>query len=387
MELLTHVSIDLFPIVMLLIIYFNDQDRKTKTKDRYQFDELTLFTMCLMIVDIFSNGLRGAKWSGITGVLWIMYLVHVILLVVVAYVWLMYVCYRLNAKESLRHYRGITRGVLWLSVVFGAAAVTTPWTHLLFRITENGGYERSRGYFLTYVVSSAVLLMSVMIAAVVYRCEASKELRRESLYMVVCGIVPLIGFGIQNMFHGWWIGGPSVALSILFIYINTQNRQISTDGLTGLNTRGEFDGKLKKRTEAVSAEDWGLLMLDIDDFKEINDLLGHDIGDDALWQTADILRRTMGHGKTFLARYGGDEFAVIGNWKKHDDAKRAIDEIQTEVQRFNETSQKSYQLSFSIGHALWSEAKDIETLIAKADERMYAEKCLKKKLAGKKSRR
>lgn len=378
MGMLTHVSINLFPLIMLLVIYWNQRGRKVKTIDQKQFGILIVCTMGLMTVDIFSNGLNGATWQGGRTVLWITYIAHVILLVMVANVWLTYVCNRLRAREYIKHYKGIMWGIQCVCFVFAVLAVTTPWTHLLFSITAEGVYQRSQGYFLSYVVNIGVLLTSVLIALYIYRKEPSKEQRIEGLYKIGCSLFVLVGFGVQTLLADWWVGGPCVAVAIMFVYINTQNRQITTDGLTGLNNRGEFDRHLKKKAESATGEDWGLLILDVDDFKLINDKLGHAVGDEALWQTADILRNIFGHGKTFLARYGGDEFAVIGNWRNHEEAQWAMEALEAQLRKFNEGTVTEYRLSFSVGHALWSEALDEEKLIEKADERMYEKKCRKK---------
>ena len=107
MGMLAHVSINLFPLIMLLVIYWNQRERKVKTIDQRQFEALILCTMTLMIVDIFSNGLNGATWQGGRVILWITYIAHVIMLVVVANVWLMYVCNRLHARDYIRLYKGI----------------------------------------------------------------------------------------------------------------------------------------------------------------------------------------------------------------------------------------------------------------------------------------
>lgn len=378
MEMVTHVSINLFPLVMLLVIYWNQRERKVKTVDQRHFEALILCTMSLMLMDILCKGLNGVAWWGGRFILWIAYIAYVIILIAVANIWLLYVCDRLHARAHIRHYKGIIRVMEFICLVFAVIALTTPWTHILFSITEEGIYQRSDGYFLSYMVGIGALLVSVLTALYIYRHEGSKELRIECLYKIGCGVFLLLGFGIQAVFQDWELGGPFVGLAILFIYINTQNNRITTDGLTGLNNRGEFNRQLKKKAGSTEVKDWGLLILDVDDFKAINDNLGHAVGDEALWQTADMLRNTFGNDKVFLARYGGDEFAVIGDWLSHEDAEWAIKALEAQLRKFNEATTKEYRLSFSVGHALWSETKDEEALIQKADERMYAKKCRKK---------
>lgn len=119
-------------------------------------------------------------------------------------------------------------------------------------------------------------------------------------------------------------------------------------------------------------------MLDVDDFKAINDTLGHAVGDEALWEVADILRRTLGEERTFLARYGGDEFAVIGAWESEAEIRMAVMKVEEETVRFNEQSGKKYKLSLSIGYAMWSEVGMLDGLVEKADERMYIVKARRK---------
>lgn len=377
MNMLKHVSINLFPIVMLLIIYRNNQKKMTNSPDKRQFNLLILFTIAFMISGILCYGFAGTDWSGNHIHLWIFRMLYIELAVGVASVWLIYVCSRLQLGGK-RIGRQITRLIWGMNVLIGVLVVTTPWTHFLFYITDSGEYAAGQFYYLSRVSSLSMLLISIVVAVLEYRQTASRDRRQEAYYLAICGIIPFVGFGIQSLWSEWWLGAPCLSLSILFIYLNSQNRQITMDSLTGLNNRREFDQYIEKKASQSHGDNWGLLMLDVDDFKSINDKLGHIVGDEALWNTADILRHTLGKDKTFLARYGGDEFVVIGDWEDAKEARRAIERIGQEAVRFNREAQKKYQLSFSIGYAMWAEVADIEKLVNKADERMYEEKKRKK---------
>lgn len=89
-------------------------------------------------------------------------------------------------------------------------------------------------------------------------------------------------------------------------------RTANHDPLTGLANRALFQSRLEEalRNAEISVAGVGLLLLDLDDFKDVNDTLGHAVGDLLLRETAHRLSRFVGKGDT-VARLGGDEFAII----------------------------------------------------------------------------
>lgn len=119
-------------------------------------------------------------------------------------------------------------------------------------------------------------------------------------------------------------------------------------------------------------------MIDVDDFKIINDEVGHKEGDDALWNVADILRSVFKMGDVFIARYGGDEFVVCGDWAGRACMNELEQEILQKVEAFNEEKHRGYKLSLSVGGALWSENGSCEAVLEAADRKMYEVKQLRK---------
>lgn len=369
--MLTHLSINLFPTVMLLVIYISNQRNITITPDRRRFDMLAIWTMGLMLVNTMSYGLEGTQGDGVNTALWILHMAHAFLVVSVAADWFIYVSFRLRTGVSKRHVRRMRKYMTVLKGTYAVFVLLTPQTHWLFRITEENICENGRLYYISYLISITLLLTTLVASVKTCLSEISSEQRNECYYLVVCAMIALCGMVFQHILDDWWLAAPSLALAILFIYLNTQNRQITTDALTGLNNRREFDQQIVKKAEQFHGNNWGILMLDVDDFKSINDTLGHAVGDEALWEAADILRRTLGEDKTFLSRYGGDEFAVIGAWESEEEVHMAISRVEEEAARFNELSGKKYKLSLSIGYAMWDEVRMLEGLVEKADERMY----------------
>ncbi|MEM5473483.1 GGDEF domain-containing protein [Hoeflea sp. AS60] len=101
------------------------------------------------------------------------------------------------------------------------------------------------------------------------------------------------------------------ALGIFFERTARQQHDIaSRDPLTGLYNRREFDRRLEAMLSARSSASFGVLQLDLDFFKQVNDRYGHVSGDDALVAVADVIRKNLKDGDC-LARLGGEEFGVL----------------------------------------------------------------------------
>ena len=116
-------------------------------------------------------------------------------------------------------------------------------------------------------------------------------------------------------------------------------------------------------------------MIDLNDFKRINDTLGHDIGDDALETTAKLLRSCVRADDT-IARFGGDEFVVVMNASDRQKLRSTAGRIMGRLKHFNRHSTKPYELSFSLGYALFdrSQHKTPDDLLRHLDLLMYEHK-------------
>jgi len=159
-------------------------------------------------------------------------------------------------------------------------------------------------------------------------------------------------------------------------------RQLSlTDELTGLyNRRGFFwlanqQLKIAQRTQMLCC----LLFLDLDGLKQINDSLGHEIGDRAIVDTAQLLKQTF-RDSDIIARIGGDEFVKFIPTCSHQYTDEYCPRLQTNIDRFIQEHNYSYQLSISVGvtECALNENVSLEQLIEKADKLMYEQKRAKR---------
>ena len=150
-----------------------------------------------------------------------------------------------------------------------------------------------------------------------------------------------------------------------------------TDDLTGIfNRRGFFtlaeqQCKLANRSKRRML----LLYMDLDNMKEINDKLGHVSGDQALWDTAKVIRKTF-RDSDIKGRLGGDEFAVLLTDPDPTTEKGVVKHFQDNLQTFNVRGNRNYQLSLSMGFSEFDPERPctIENLVSSADSSMYKDK-------------
>ena len=155
-------------------------------------------------------------------------------------------------------------------------------------------------------------------------------------------------------------------------------RQALHDALTGLPNRAQLDEVVRTEVAAAHAEGHrlALLMMDLDQFKEVNDALGHGVGDRLLVAIAARLRSLLGPS-TFVARLGGDEFAIVmGGPQVEEEAARSTAEVVAASLRAPFTvDDLRLQTNVSIGIALVPDhAGDTEELVRRADVAMYMAK-------------
>ena len=157
--------------------------------------------------------------------------------------------------------------------------------------------------------------------------------------------------------------------------IEDENRQLQrislTDALTGIRNRMA----LRQDYEAYRGKEVTVMMLDLDDFKILNDTHGHEEGDRVIRETGGLLAKTFGEDHCY--RYGGDEFLVIAP----DLSEKEFQEKLDAMTQAKETIDKTGILGFSVGYvrASVSDANRLLCLIAEADERMYQVKRDKKR--------
>ena len=167
--------------------------------------------------------------------------------------------------------------------------------------------------------------------------------------------------------------------------VSRRNRQLAAlrdiaahdalhDPLTGLANRRQFRSELTRRCTADSLDgsDFALLKVDLDRFKELNDVFGHAAGDRVLHHVADVLRRCLNNEGDFLARVSGDSFVVLtGGGEDRDTLTAAVSCLMEELAKVTDPEGTPCSFSASIGIAFASDCSiatgiDAELLVSNA---------------------
>lgn len=147
------------------------------------------------------------------------------------------------------------------------------------------------------------------------------------------------------------------------------------DSETDLPNRRLFKRRLSLHLEESKNEVHGLMLLDLDGFKHVNDTFGHDIGDQLLIEAAKRLKFALGD-KGFVARWGGDEFTVLqSKIQNRSDFTSLVEEIKDIISEPFIIAGNTIFITASLGVAFFPEdGKTAETLIKNADMAMYRSK-------------
>ena len=159
--------------------------------------------------------------------------------------------------------------------------------------------------------------------------------------------------------------------------LDATSRLVRHDALTGvLNRKGLSEALLREVSRARrKGTPLCIALLDIDNFKKINDALGHGFGDETLCHLTRTLTETL-RPQDVVARYGGEEFIILLPDTPLNAASTALVRLQSELTRriFRAPDNERLLITFSAGIALFSPDEDTEATISRADEAMYAAK-------------
>ncbi|MEW8525937.1 MAG: GGDEF domain-containing protein, partial [Candidatus Thiodiazotropha endolucinida] len=146
-----------------------------------------------------------------------------------------------------------------------------------------------------------------------------------------------------------------------------------TDRLTQVYNRTKFDEELKKQIAwaSLANQNFGLIMLDLDHFKDVNDNHGHDTGDKVLKRTVELLHNRI-RKSDILARWGGEEFMIIAPQIQQDDMFTMIESLREAIAGIDHEHVGTVTASF--GATLLTPNDNIQSLLKRVDMALYRSK-------------
>ena len=238
-----------------------------------------------------------------------------------------------------------------------------------------------------YIVFLSVPVIYIIVSTVrsVIRAFRKENFAVRSLYLTSAAYP--FGIAVIGVIQTFWLKIPmfcfGCSIMMLYVYISSLNDQVSIDELTKLNNRTQLKKYIANDIQKQNPGkiDRYVLMIDLNKFKHINDHYGHVEGDHAIKRAADALMMSCAGSpmKTFIARYGGDEFIVIVKTESEDQIKKLCSDIKETLIRLNTESGAAYELTASIGYAGYSaDISNFQKALGEADEALYREKAARK---------
>ncbi len=368
--------------IVLLLLFLNNMNRnghRDMPLDQRIFKALMGMNILIFLLDTGMWLLDGTRFP-LSGVLMnFVTLLYYIGNPLICFLWLMYTDYKIH--ESRRRLR--KRAFLYVIPcgISAALSVVSLFTGWLFALDGDNAYSRGPYFWVMAVSALFYLGLSFLMSLKDIRVNGWEENRTVSVHLVLFPIGIILASVIQILFYGVSIIWVCTMIALASIYINIQNVEIHTDFLTGLYNRRWLDEHFQRRLKMRRPEQQLFaVMIDLDDFKGINDRYGHAAGDDALKKLSGILRQACKGSDDAIARLGGDEFIILGERAETGEIIKLMDAISASALAFNAQHQSPYLLLPSMGHSIYSKEDTDSSFFAAADRAMYRNKQERKAL-------
>lgn len=376
MDLASLIIINCICVAILLLIYINVRNFEPGSLGRYLYCGIIVTTIVLCVSDVFSQALVGQNGSLVQVLLHLTNGIYFECSVLIGYLWLIYVLIKIYGGEK------VTKKVCLLAalplILFTVSLLLNSFTQMYFVINEANVYHRGQFVFVHWIVDWGYLVAATCFTAHAVRKEKNRLKKEQYVALLSFIIAPAVASVPQMLFYGVSSTQVGITFSLLMFFVSISNSQVITDPLTGLNNRRGLQKYILAQLGRHSDAKMMVIMIDLNNFKKINDSLGHVVGDEALIKTADALRIGCNHAKErlFLCRFGGDEFVIASTEPQEEDNEKLVEAIRQSVNRTVLYRDKTFTIEISIGQASgpFDSLEDAGHLLLQADMRMYEDK-------------
>ncbi len=360
-------------ISLLIILSLNMFYRKQhfSLSNRW-FLRLTASMIILLILEIFSWRFEGLTGDGYRRIHLVLRFIFYLSNLFVPLIWLNYIDFKIFRSLTRLRKRLYYGHFLFTGIVMLAVNLKTGW---IYTISQANIYETK----LSGIIIFTIFMFSIIYAPVLIIIWNRKRIDPNIIIanFFFAGL-PFMAAALQIATGSTLLVWNSVALAIVAIYIFLELSNLTCDSLTGLDNRKQMEEWLYFKSS--SGNNFTLIMLDLNDFKQVNDQFGHSEGDQALIHFANILKSSVKHND-HIARFAGDEFLIGLETGDRQIAEKVIQRLHKKLDDFNRKGITPYPITCSCGTAVYSPSchSSYEMAVKEADEKMYEDKHRRKK--------
>ncbi|XMB66585.1 GGDEF domain-containing protein [Mycoplasmatota bacterium zrk1] len=365
MEILIKIDTNILSVlIVLILLYCNHILRDSRNKKNNYFFFLMIITIIMLMLEIIVWILVDNTSDYANILLRITYFIFIALTPIGPSIWRLYVINHINIKK-------ITKKTLLLSffptLIHLIILIVSQWTDYLYIITTQNEIITGIGSIWTSIAAIIPIICAF------YLTVKNRLLIHSNAFkaLLFFGIIPVIASLIELITIELFLLWPTIAVSLLLLFLFIEISRLSLDYLTGTYNRKQLHNYMENLIK--HKENFTILMYDFDNLKLINDTYGHVSGDEALVYATNIIKNNINRS-FYFARYAGDEFILINR-----DSKETAEEVSKKIDEafitHNDKRVTEFDIFMSSG-TLYCEGQynSVTELIREVDELMYNNK-------------
>ena len=370
-------------LILFAIMLGHDLLNVDRQEKQIKYDRSLVAFMLYFISDLFCAATVAGLIFQDTNAAFLINFLDCLFMSYITYSWLQYV---MAAEQARYMIRPVNRFAVAIPLIVSAVVMIIIFVSDPSKLIGDG-FSPTPLFYVFLVTVPIIYIVSSMIYALRHvRDEKDPVEKRMHLLIGIFPSVVIFG-GLLQVIVLPEVPVFCFACTILMVvfYIQSMESQISLDPLTGLNNRGQLhryvtqDSNLRREGKRTF-----VIMLDINDFKLINDGFGHSEGDHALVILSQALKKAIGRAgmPLFLSRYGGDEFILLVHPDETQDPEKVISDIRSCLEEECISKGLPYRITVAAGCEELAEENDtFHKCLERADQKMYKDKELFKRTA------
>ncbi|MDR1074615.1 MAG: GGDEF domain-containing protein [Treponema sp.] len=317
----------------------------TDAVQRKIFVSCLFMTLLAIVCDFTHQALAGQGGQIVQTILYIVNTLYYISQVGAMYVMTVFLDY--ISYKNMKRLKTIIIIVAAINLVHIAALLLNLQWGFYFFFTNRNEFMYGDKYFIRLLISYLPFVINIVDLFLSYKNVSFHHINLIFIILILSSAGSTLSF-LANNTPLFWICSAS---GLLALYLFIIRAEAKFDVLTGIGNRHLFYEFIDKLNKQSGEQSWSIAMLDIDDFRRINNTYGHIEGDNALRDVAVTIKSCI-RTSDLVVRYGNDEFILA--IQSEYDIDRLMERIQKAIYDQNEKSDRAYKLNLSYGYGAFA---------------------------------